>query len=284
MTASRRDFLIGSAMLPIAGSGTRLTPAFGISAQPERTDHRVNEIKDRVKVLVERYRNDVAPIVSLGDPVLRRGAEPYDGQLDDVLLRDFIGLMRRTMEKAPGVGLAAPQVGVALQIAVLEDTAEVPEDVASARRRYPLEFLTIINPEYVPDGGERRGFYEGCLSMPGYTAVVNRPLTVEAKYIDLTGSRQIVALAGLASKNIPTRNGSPEGHRIRRQDGNAITEHPAELSEPMGCPSAYKCGELLGVRSQLNLQFDVDTLPHVPGSSTFLQLMRDESDEASERS
>ncbi|MGH3429508.1 MAG: peptide deformylase [Terriglobales bacterium] len=156
----------------------------------------MNEIKDRVAALVERYRNDVAPIVVLGDPVLRRGAEPYDGQLDDALLGDFIKLMRRTVEKAPGVGLAAPQVGVPLQIAVLEDTAKVPEDVAAARQRSPLEFFTIINPEYAPDGAEVRGFYEGCLSMPGYTAVVNRPLAVEAKYSDPTGSRQNVALVG----------------------------------------------------------------------------------------
>jgi peptide deformylase len=157
---------------------------------------RVNKIRDRVAAVVELYRGDVAPVVSLGDPVLRTAAEPYDGQLDEVLLRDFIDLMRRTMESAPGVGLAAPQVGVALQVAVLEDPANLPDDVASARQRRPFGFFTVLNPEYAPRGDEVRGFYEGCLSMPGYTAVVNRPLAVDATYTDLGGSRCSVPLTG----------------------------------------------------------------------------------------
>lgn len=195
MTTSRRDFLIGSATLSIASTSTPLTVP-NRETRRERMNHMVNDIKDRVAALVELYRDDVAPIVQLGDPVLRGSAEPYDGQLDDALLRGFIGLMRRTMEKAPGVGLAAPQVGVALQIAVLEDSAKVPDDVASARQRYPFEFFTIINPEYAPAGSGKRGFYEGCLSMPGYAAVVNRPLTVEATYIDPSGSERTATLVG----------------------------------------------------------------------------------------
>ncbi|MGW3463844.1 peptide deformylase, partial [Streptomyces olivaceoviridis] len=61
------------------------------------------------------------PIVAAGDPVLRRIAEPYDGQLDDALLDRFVAALRETMHAAPGVGLAAPQVGVPLSFAVFED-------------------------------------------------------------------------------------------------------------------------------------------------------------------
>ncbi|ADB32830.1 Peptide deformylase [Kribbella flavida DSM 17836] len=153
-------------------------------------------VKDRVEALVELYRDDVAPIVQLGDPVLRRKAEPFDGQFDDGLLKDFVELLRRTMLAAPGVGLAAPQVGVPLRIAVLEDPATVSAEVAEARERYPLEFLAVLNPEYAPRGRDKRGFYEGCLSMPGFTGVVSRPLKVDAGYSDLTGARRRLTLSG----------------------------------------------------------------------------------------
>jgi peptide deformylase len=156
------------------------------SAQSASGVGRMN-IKDQITELVEKYHDTVAPIVSLGDAVLRQVAAPYDGQVDDTVLAEFVQVMRRTMEAAPGVGLAAPQVGIAVQIAVLEDPATVSAEVAQARDRYPLEFFAAINPEYRAAGAKRRGFYEGCLSMPGYTGVVNRYFAVHAAYSDLEG-------------------------------------------------------------------------------------------------
>jgi peptide deformylase len=147
----------------------------------------MNHVKDEITRLVEQHRDSVAPIVSLGDPVLRQVADPFDGQVDDKLLAEFVDLMKRTMRAAPGVGLAAPQIGVPVRIAVLEDPATVSDEVAEARHRYPLEFFAAINPDYRPNGHQRRGFYEGCLSMPGYTGVVNRPYSVHATYTDPTG-------------------------------------------------------------------------------------------------
>ncbi|MER5528050.1 peptide deformylase [Streptomyces sp. NPDC002677] len=114
------------------------------------------------------------PIVAVGDPVLRRGTEPYDGQLGPELLARFVGALRDTMHAAPGVGLAAPQVGVPLRLAVIEDPAPVPEEVAVARGRVPQPFRVLVNPVYEPVGGARAAFFEGCLSVPGYQAVVAR--------------------------------------------------------------------------------------------------------------
>ncbi|GHC98088.1 peptide deformylase 1 [Streptomyces violarus] len=113
-------------------------------------------------------------IVAAGDPVLRRGAEPYDGQLEPALLARFVEALRVTMRAAPGVGLAAPQVGVPLRIAVIEDPAPVPEDVRLARGRVPQPFRVLVNPVYEPVGGTRAAFFEGCLSVPGWQAVVAR--------------------------------------------------------------------------------------------------------------
>ncbi|MET9441193.1 peptide deformylase [Streptomyces sp. NPDC006610] len=118
------------------------------------------------------------PIVTAGDPVLRRVAEPYDGQLGPALLARFVAALRATMHAAPGVGLAAPQVGVGLRIAVIEDPAPVPEEVRLARGRVPQPFRVLVNPSYEPLGTERAAFFEGCLSVPGWQAVAARPARV----------------------------------------------------------------------------------------------------------
>src|SRR5689334_12986123 len=130
--------------------------------------------------LVERVEQLLAvegplTIVAAGDPVLRRGAEPYDGQLGPALLARFVAALRVTMRAAPGVGLAAPQVGVGLRIAVIEDPAPVPEEVRLARGRERQPFRVLVNPSYEPVGPARAAFFEGCLSVPGWQAVVARP-------------------------------------------------------------------------------------------------------------
>ncbi|MEU9450867.1 peptide deformylase [Streptomyces sp. NPDC048277] len=126
-------------------------------------------------------------IVAAGDPVLRRGTEPYDGQLGPELLARFIEALRVTMHAAPGVGLAAPQVGVPLRIAVIEDPAPVPEEVAVARGRVPQPFRVLVNPAYEPVGTTRAAFFEGCLSVPGWQAVVARHAEVRLRGQDEHG-------------------------------------------------------------------------------------------------
>jgi peptide deformylase len=118
------------------------------------------------------------PIVAAGDPVLRRGTDRFDGQLDGALLSRFVEALRLTMRAAPGVGLAAPQVGVPLRIAVIEDPAPVPEEVRLTRGRVPQPFRVLVNPSYEPVGTARAAFFEGCLSVPGWQAVVARPAEV----------------------------------------------------------------------------------------------------------
>ena len=112
------------------------------------------------------------PIVQAGHPVLRHVAAPYDGQLTDADLGHLIDLMRSVMHKAPGVGLAAPQLGIPLQIAVLEDQFDVDPDVAAVRGREPLPFFAMLNPSYRPLDARSAAFYEGCLSIGGLQAAV----------------------------------------------------------------------------------------------------------------
>lgn len=139
---------------------------------------------------------ELPAIVQAGHPVLRTRAVPFEGQLDSALLGALVDVMRRTMHAAPGVGLAAPQIGLPLQLAVLEDTWAADEGLAQARARVALPFVAMLNPAYVPLGGERVEFFEGCLSVRGYTAAVRRPSRVEARWTSPDGAARAAEFAG----------------------------------------------------------------------------------------
>jgi len=130
----------------------------------------------------------VAPIVQAGHPVLRSRAVPFDGQLDDGELAALLALMRRTMHAAPGVGLAAPQIGLPLAVAVLEDPGTADDRIAAVRERPPLPYRVLVNPAYLPTGDRHASFYEGCLSVAGWQAVVARHRAVHLTGRDETGA------------------------------------------------------------------------------------------------
>jgi peptide deformylase len=122
------------------------------------------------------------PIVQVGHPVLRHVAAPFEGQLNDSELGHLLDLMRSVMHKAPGVGLAAPQLGIPLQIAVLEDQFAVDPEVAAVRGREPLPFFAMLNPRYESLDTDSVAFYEGCLSIGGLQAAVLRPESVRLDF------------------------------------------------------------------------------------------------------
>ena len=113
----------------------------------------------------------IQPIRIAGDPVLREKAKKIR-KTDDPSLQRLIDDMIDTMHAAPGVGLAAPQVGVSLRVVVID----THED----------ELLVLINPEVVKHSGERR-VMEGCLSVPGYQAEITRSRQVTVKALDRDG-------------------------------------------------------------------------------------------------
>jgi len=124
------------------------------------------------------------PIVSAGDPVLRgRAAEVAVDKLGTPDLLNLVELMIATMRAAPGVGLAAPQIGLPLRLIVLEDPADVvaslSDEARASRGRVAFPVIAIVNPVLHLIEGERATFFEGCLSVPGYAAQVTRALTVE---------------------------------------------------------------------------------------------------------
>jgi len=140
-------------------------------------------------------------IVEVGEPVLRRKARPLTAA--EILGKDtrrLIENMRETMRNAPGVGLAAPQIGISLQIAVIEDRAEYHKDAApeklAERERNPVPFHAIINPHIRKSSAQKVEFYEGCLSLPGFTAIVPRAHGVRVECLDERGKAKVIDATG----------------------------------------------------------------------------------------
>jgi peptide deformylase len=128
-------------------------------------------------------------IVQAGDPVLRKVARPMSvDEIRSASTKHLIGLMRDTMRAAPGVGLAAPQIGESIQLAVIEDRIDYIKDISSEqlakRQRSPLDFHVIINPKISIVDKTTADFFEGCLSVAGFAAVVRRGASVRVECLN----------------------------------------------------------------------------------------------------
>jgi peptide deformylase len=148
-------------------------------------------------------------IVSVPDPVLRKVSAPVERVDADILkLADD---MLETMYAAPGVGLAAVQVGVLKRLVVLD----VSDDKDSPQP------LTLFNPEILSSGSETRLHEEGCLSIPDFRLDIERPATVTVGYIDRAGKRQELAADGLLATAVQ--------HEIDHLNGKLIIDFLSRL-------------------------------------------------------
>ena len=140
-------------------------------------------------------------IVQVGDPVLRQRARPLAREeIGTPFVQELISSMRMTMYDAPGVGLAAPQVGESLQIVVVEDDGPHLENMSPQRRtelrRLPLPYAVLINPVLEPVGDETDEFFEGCLSVAGYSGAVRRHRAVRVRALNARGEPVALDLTG----------------------------------------------------------------------------------------
>ncbi|HEY6989218.1 MAG TPA: peptide deformylase [Bryobacteraceae bacterium] len=136
-----------------------------------------------------------------GEAVLRqRGKDLSAGEIRSREIQNLIEWMRETMYDAPGVGLAAPQVGLALRLAVIEDKPEnlkdVPADYLKERDRKAVPFHVIVNPKLTLEGPADAEFFEGCLSLAGFTAVVPRARKVRVECLDYQGEPKTIQATG----------------------------------------------------------------------------------------
>jgi peptide deformylase len=121
----------------------------------------------------------ILPIIKLPDPILREKSLPVETIDADV--RAFLNSMLETMYAAPGIGLAAVQVGVLRRMLVMDIVRGEDE---------PRTPMMLINPEIVSAGGEPRLHEEGCLSIPQMYAEVERPGLVRVRYVDIEGNQR----------------------------------------------------------------------------------------------
>jgi peptide deformylase len=140
-------------------------------------------------------------IVQVGEPVLRQRARPL--LQEEIALpetQQLIVWMHETMRDAPGVGLAAPQVGLPLQLAVIEDRPEYSKDIAAdrlaERERQAVQFQVLINPRIVEQSDQQVEFFEGCLSLAGFSALVKRSRQVAVEYWDERGQPRRIEAQG----------------------------------------------------------------------------------------
>jgi peptide deformylase len=155
----------------------------------------------------------IKPLIILPDPVLRQVSKPAE-RVDAPLLK-LADDMLETMYDAPGIGLAAIQVGEPLRMLVI-DLAKEGEKPA------PQLF---INPEIVETGEERSVYEEGCLSIPDYYAEVERAATVRVKYLDRDGKLQEIDAEGLLATCLQ--------HEIDHLNGVLFIDHISKLKRDM---------------------------------------------------
>jgi len=131
-------------------------------------------------------------IASVGEPVLRDAARPLrSDEIAGDSIRELIKHMRETLDDAPGVGLAAPQIGESLQLVIIEDKAEYHATLTATeladRERHQVPFHVLINPEIELLSSPDVSFFEGCLSLPGFTAIVPRARNVRVHALNEGG-------------------------------------------------------------------------------------------------
>jgi peptide deformylase len=128
-------------------------------------------------------------ILQTGDPVLRQKARELSiSEIHSSSTQQLIELMRETMRDAPGVGLAAPQIGVSLQLVVIEDRPEyhhgLSEEQLKERERVPVPFHVLINPTITFNKAQSTEFFEGCLSVASFIGLVPRATAVKVEYLN----------------------------------------------------------------------------------------------------
>tara|TARA_R110002020_G_C16258095_1_gene770281 strand:+ start:1298 stop:1813 length:516 start_codon:yes stop_codon:yes gene_type:complete len=155
----------------------------------------------------------IKPLIILPDPILRQPSRPFE-QVDTEVLR-LADDMLETMYDAPGIGLAAVQIGVPRRLLVIDISRDDEENKPQV----------FINPEIVATSDDRSVYEEGCLSIPDYYAEVERPATVTVQYIGRDGKQETVEADGLLATCLQ--------HEIDHLNGILFIDHISRLKREM---------------------------------------------------
>jgi peptide deformylase len=171
----------------------------------------------------------IKPLIILPDPILRQVSKPIE--TIDGEVKKLADDMLETMYDAPGIGLAAIQIGVARRMLVL-DVSKEGED------KKPLVF---INPEIVAATDARSVYEEGCLSIPDYYAEVERPAAITVKHLDRDGKEQVTEADGLLATCLQ--------HEIDHLNGVLFIDHISKLKREMVIRKFTKAAKMRGSKA-----------------------------------
>ncbi|PYE46787.1 peptide deformylase [Rhizobium sp. PP-F2F-G20b] len=171
----------------------------------------------------------IKPLIILPDPLLRQISTPVERVDDNV--RRVADDMLETMYDAPGIGLAAIQIGLPRRLLVI-DLAKEGDDAA------PQVF---INPEILTSTDERSVYEEGCLSIPDYYAEVERPAGITLRYLDREGRQQEIAADGLLATCLQ--------HEIDHLNGVLFIDHISKLKREMVVRKFTKAAKTRGSKA-----------------------------------
>jgi peptide deformylase len=205
-------------------------------------------------------------IVQVGDEVLRKSARALTG--DEILgdeIQQLIESMRETMHQAPGVGLAAPQVGLPIKLVVIEDREQYHAQVAPARlqerERQPVPFHVLVNPRIVFADSSSVEFFEGCLSVDGFSALVPRVRAVKVEYLDEKAVERVVEASGWYARILQ--------HEIDHLQGILYLDrmHTRSFMNVDNLTRFWKDAPIADVRTRLGIRDDaIEAKPCAGGS------------------
>lgn len=164
----------------------------------------------------------ILPIYTYGQSVLRKEAEDLDITSPEVKkqLEELIPDMFETLSHADGVGLAAPQVGLAIRLVIVDLSACADEDPSFADYK-----KVYINPDIYEESEEECSMGEGCLSLPGIHESVKRPVSVRVRYLDEHFQEHDEELTGFPARVIQ--------HECDHLDGTMFIDHLSSLRKQM---------------------------------------------------
>jgi peptide deformylase len=155
----------------------------------------------------------ILPILTIPDPILRKKAKPIERV--DAELRRLVDDMLATMYEAPGIGLAAPQLGILRRLIVMDP----------AKDEAPKSPIVMVNPEILERSQEMRVHEEGCLSIPDFTAEIERPAKTRVSYVDPQGKKKEAELEGIWSTLVQ--------HEIDHLNGVLFIDYLSRLKRDM---------------------------------------------------
>lgn len=164
----------------------------------------------------------VKEIIKMGHPTLKKVADLItQEEFNSKELKDLINDLYETMKIEKGIGIAAPQINISKQIALIE----LPEDSDRYGKLEQTPLLTIINPIITVLDCSLQGYWEGCLSVPGLKGYVERPRHIQVDYFDETGNYKTITAEGFLATVFQ--------HELDHLFGRLYVEQMKDLSKLM---------------------------------------------------